>query len=295
MTRTQAPYPLENYYADLGLKFLEPEYLDCLLRQAATHQAVQRFLELLRQQREVGDDAANRAFYQCFYTEKIPGLELTWADAYACAYLVSYEGVSLPDVEYFCRAHEVCTSVLDAGCGSGLVLCYLARRLPAMRFVGVDRCRPALDEARARLAKLGLTNVELHEGDVYSLPAKWRERFDGAVLRNIIDDTREPSSEFTATHFRTREKLVAIRPALKMNARVYVGLTPYPSYSQAFEARVQSDLAAAGFHAPPAQQLAYTRGPHSCTHLVWTITPAQPPAASPAAQPHRPEYVARYH
>lgn len=289
-------HSLDKYYADLGLKTLDPDQLNRLIAQNVGEPSVQRFTERLRQQLEVGDEAGNVAFYQCFYTELVPGLGMTWSQAYACAYFPPFERVSLPDLEYFCRAHETCTIVLDAGCGDGFALCYLAQGLPFIKFVGVDRCPAALNQASKRVEQFSLTNVELHEGDVFNPPESWRERFDGAILRNIVDDTREPYSQFLDARFRTREKLQAVRPLLKRNARVYVGMTHYPHNSQAFEELVSADLAAAGFHAPPAQHRPYEGDRRSLVQLAWTLTPASYPAFEPTARlNHRPEYVSSYH
>jgi 2-polyprenyl-3-methyl-5-hydroxy-6-metoxy-1,4-benzoquinol methylase len=54
------------------------------------------------------------------------------------------------------------TTVVDVGCGSGLVLELLAREFPASTFHGYDPSRHAVERARSRTADAGLDNVEVH-------------------------------------------------------------------------------------------------------------------------------------
>lgn len=289
-------YTPDQYYTDLGLKLIHSDHLNQIIERNMTHPAVRRFAEVRQGQIEFGDDEANVAFYHCFYTERVPELGLTWSQAYAGAYFPLFERVSLPDLEYFCRAHEARTAVLDVGCGDGFALCYLARVLPAVRFVGVDRCVAALDHARERVKRLGLANIELYETEAFTLPKQWRQRFDGAILRNIVDDTRERKTPWHKARFGTTDKLRAIRPVVQRNARLYVSMTPYPADTLDFEAKVQADLAAAGYHAPSAQRLSYqSGGSQSLAHLVWTLTPADKTRESGEVLEHRPEYVTSYH
>ena len=53
------------------------------------------------------------------------------------------------------------TTVVDAGCGVGLTLGFLATRYPQTRFVGYDLSNRSIDRARQRIAYLGCKNVEL--------------------------------------------------------------------------------------------------------------------------------------
>lgn len=58
--------------------------------------------------------------------------------------------------------------LLDAGCGPGILLEYLASRVA--RAVGFDVTPAMLAEARRRLDKSGATHIELVEGDLLRLP-----------------------------------------------------------------------------------------------------------------------------
>jgi len=61
-------------------------------------------------------------------------------------------------------------AVLELGFGQGFNLAYLAARFPEVRFSGIDLTPTHPGLARGRLDQLGLTNVELAEGDFHALP-----------------------------------------------------------------------------------------------------------------------------
>jgi SAM-dependent methyltransferase len=61
--------------------------------------------------------------------------------------------------------------VLELGCGDGANLVPMALTLPDASFVGVDLAATAVARGEALVGDLGLTNVELHHGDIESLPA----------------------------------------------------------------------------------------------------------------------------
>ena len=60
-------------------------------------------------------------------------------------------------------------TVVDAGCGTGLMLGPLRDRVGETgRVIGIDAAEPMLDRARERVAAAGWTNVELHRSDMAS-------------------------------------------------------------------------------------------------------------------------------
>jgi SAM-dependent methyltransferase len=63
------------------------------------------------------------------------------------------------------------TKVADIGCGAAVALCALAAAYPASTFHGFELSKHALDRARARVAELGLTNVELFDVRAEDVPA----------------------------------------------------------------------------------------------------------------------------
>lgn len=288
-------YPdVDEYFRLLDLQPISPTELKRIYQPYASQPAAQRFQATAEAFRRRGDDGSNRAFYRCFYGEQAPGVNLSWGGLYACENL-PYEWATLPELAHFCAAHEPRQYVLDAGCGDGLALCYLARQFSHAGFVGVDRCPEALAGARRRVERLGVSNVRLIEDDVFAPRHEWGGSFDGLILRNVVDDVRMDSTTYLDARFYTTTKLSALRPRLRINARVWVSLTPYPSSTLEFEEQVQRDLQAAGFTAPPAQRVNYALNDRSYVHLIWTLCPtAQQPKATPGLTP-RPEYVPRYH
>jgi len=81
------------------------------------------------------------------------------------------------------------TLVLDLGCGPGEITCELARRRPAVTFIGVDHSRQAIDVARGHASRLGLDNVEFVAGDVssYAPPARAKLVMMFNAFHHLID------------------------------------------------------------------------------------------------------------
>jgi SAM-dependent methyltransferase len=82
--------------------------------------------------------------------------------------------------------------VVDIGCGPGGVLHLLAKRVgPTGSILGIDRSAHFVQAARRFAADLGLTQVEVREGDAYDtrLP---RASFDGAHMRLVLVNVPKP-------------------------------------------------------------------------------------------------------
>lgn len=285
---------VDEYFRLLNLQPFSPTELSRIYQPYAGLPAAQKFQATAEAFRRRGDDGSNQAFYRCFYGEQAPVVNLGWSELYACEYL-PFERATLPELAHFCAAHEPRKHVLDAGCGDGIALCYLARQFSHARFVGVDRCPEALACARRRMERLGVCNVRLIEDDVFVPKHEWGPSFDGLILRNVVDDVRMDSTVYLDARFDTTAKLAALRPRLQINARVWVSLTPYPYHTQEFEEQVQRDLQAAVFTAPPAQRVNYAVDDRSYVHLIWTICPAAQQLKDTSDLTPRPEYVVEYH
>lgn len=80
-------------------------------------------------------------------------------------------------------------SVLDAGCGPGLVCCALAAH--CREITGVDVTRAMIDEAARRAAEAGLKNTRFVEGDIAALPFA-DGAFDAAVSRYVFHHLENP-------------------------------------------------------------------------------------------------------
>lgn len=74
-------------------------------------------------------------------------------------------------------------SVLELGCASGGNIIPLAARFPRARFLGFDLTQRHVDEGRARARALGLTNIEIRQGDVTTLDLA--ESYDCIIAHGI--------------------------------------------------------------------------------------------------------------
>lgn len=74
--------------------------------------------------------------------------------------------------------------VLELGCASGGNIIPLASRYPKMRIVGVDLTPRHVDEGRARLAALGLENIEIRQGDIATFDSG-KEPFDAIICHGV--------------------------------------------------------------------------------------------------------------
>lgn len=82
--------------------------------------------------------------------------------------------------------------MVDLGCGPGGVLHLLGKRVgPTGSILGLDRSPHFVDLARQFAVDLGLTQVEVREGDAYDtgLP---RASFDGAHMRLVLVNVPKP-------------------------------------------------------------------------------------------------------
>ena len=82
--------------------------------------------------------------------------------------------------------------VVDIGCGPGGVLHLLAKRVgPTGSVLGIDRSAHFVEQARRFAADLGLTQVEVQEGDAYDT-GLLRASFDGAHMRLVLVNVPKP-------------------------------------------------------------------------------------------------------
>jgi len=100
--------------------------------------------------------------------------------------------------------------VLDLGCGPGEITCELARRLPDIRFTGVDHSTAAVTRGRAHATRLGLTNVEFQTGDLETfLPA---EPVDAVLMFDAFHHLLQPEA-FVERLRRQSQRFFLIEPA----------------------------------------------------------------------------------
>jgi SAM-dependent methyltransferase len=96
----------------------------------------------------------------------------------------SFAGVANP--HSLGRIDEGAT-VLDLGCGAGTDLLIAAQMVgPSGRVIGVDMTPSMLERARASAGEMGLSNVELHESLIESLPVD-DASVDVVISNGVID------------------------------------------------------------------------------------------------------------
>ena len=82
---------------------------------------------------------------------------------------------------------EAGATVLDLGCGAGTDLLIAAQMVgPSGRVIGVDMTASMLERARASAAEMGLSNVELQESLIESLPVD-DASVDVVISNGVID------------------------------------------------------------------------------------------------------------
>jgi arsenite methyltransferase len=88
-------------------------------------------------------------------------------------------------------------TVLDLGCGAGTDLLIAAQMVgPEGRAIGIDMTPSMLERARQSAEEMGLTNVELHEGLIESLPLE-DESVDVVISNGVIDLVPDKEAVFS--------------------------------------------------------------------------------------------------
>lgn len=88
-------------------------------------------------------------------------------------------------------------AVLEAGCGIGAQTVPLARNSPGARITCVDISAASLDEARARVAAAGLSDVAFRQADIFALPFA-AASFDHVFLCFVLEHLPDPAAALAA-------------------------------------------------------------------------------------------------
>jgi SAM-dependent methyltransferase len=88
-------------------------------------------------------------------------------------------------------AYPAGSRVLEAGCGVGAQTVTLGRRSPEARFTSIDVSPDSIAEARRRVNRAGLTNVEFRQADIFALPLD-RESFDHVFVCFVLEHLSRP-------------------------------------------------------------------------------------------------------
>ena len=98
---------------------------------------------------------------------------------------------TLADLLHHDTAYAPGSVVLEAGCGVGAQTITLARRSPEARFLSIDVSPVSLAEARRRIQREGLTNVEFRQADIFTLPFD-EESFDHVFVCFVLEHLSRP-------------------------------------------------------------------------------------------------------
>jgi SAM-dependent methyltransferase len=94
--------------------------------------------------------------------------------------------------------------VLEVGCGAGGNLLAMAAATPGIRALGVDLAASAIEEGRAAVEAVGLTNLELRRGDVRALTEGQLGEFDYVIAHGVYAwiprDARDALLALIASH-----------------------------------------------------------------------------------------------
>ena len=83
------------------------------------------------------------------------------------------------------------STVLEAGCGVGAQTITLAQRSPGARFTSIDVSADSIAEARRRVDRAGLTNVEFRRADIFALPFE-AGSFDHVFVCFVLEHLARP-------------------------------------------------------------------------------------------------------
>ena len=101
------------------------------------------------------------------------------------------QAATLVDLLHHDTAYPAGSSVLEAGCGIGAQTVTLAQHSPEARITSIDISESSLAEARSRVERAGVTNVEFRQADVFELPFA-PETFDHVFVCFLLEHLSWP-------------------------------------------------------------------------------------------------------
>ncbi len=125
------------------------------------------------------DDAAARGLPAGGGYNELPyvSMPIVTAQPAGLAAIASLHGIEPPPAD---RAQ-----VLELDCASGGHIIPLAARFPNARFLGLDLSETHVDDARRRIAELGLANIEIRQGDIATESFAGRQ-FDYVICHGVF-------------------------------------------------------------------------------------------------------------
>ena len=101
------------------------------------------------------------------------------------------QAATLVELLHHDTAYPAGSSVLEAGCGVGAQTLTLAQRSPEARITSIDISPSSLAEARSRVERAGITNVEFRQADVFDPPFE-PESFDHVFVCFVLEHLARP-------------------------------------------------------------------------------------------------------
>ena len=99
---------------------------------------------------------------------------------------------TLVDLLHSDTAYPRGATVLEVGCGVGAQTVTLAKGSPDAHFTSVDVSAHSIAEAKRRVARAGLTNVEFRQADIFALPFD-PESFDHVFVCLVLEHLTRPA------------------------------------------------------------------------------------------------------
>jgi methyltransferase-like protein/SAM-dependent methyltransferase len=148
-------------------------------------------------------------------------------------------------------APDVSTArVLEIGCSAGGNLIPFAAWNPDGRAVGIDLSPVQIEQGRQRIAALGLTNVELIQGDIAQIDPAQLGQFDFVVCHGVYSWVPETVQQAI---------LAAFRGFLAPEGIGYISYNVYPGW-KAKEIIRDAMLLRGGAMTTPEEKVSYARG-----------------------------------
>mgnify|MGYP001824787703 CR=1 FL=1 len=157
----------------------------------------------------------------------------------------------------------------DVGCGGGVALMAMAQAFPDSTFHGYDPSNHAIERCRAKVAELGLDNVELHVAGGEELPEE--PTFDFLITFDCVHDMTRPADVIASIRRAMREdgtwliKDIRSAPNFKENMRnpllaMFYGFSVSACMSSALSEPGGAGLGTLGFNPAVAEEMVGVAG-----------------------------------
>lgn len=89
-------------------------------------------------------------------------------------------------------SYPASSSVLEVGCGVGAQTITLARNSPDARITSIDVSAISLEQARGKVERAGMTNVQFQQADIFALPFG-ANSFDHLFVCFVLEHLSQPA------------------------------------------------------------------------------------------------------